>query len=270
MTKNFIIEDERGRRHPFTSPLSWNELTADTLLIWAGICMQKLSLDHALRAALMWMCAIPKKYFFKLPDTELKKITPRLNFLFGKNQLTKWVIKKFTHRGIVYHGPADCLGNLKIKEFRRTEIYYQKYTSTGDVKYLRLLVATLYRPERAGVIDDDIRAEVNEHAIHKAADRIKGYRIGKFRFLYVKFQFFQAVLLNYEGCRTLMHDTFPKVFLKGSGKKTDQVFDLEEIIDTVAGGALGDALTTESINVYRFFKHLTKQLESAEKYKPKR
>ncbi len=268
MNDYFAIQDEKGELHRFTSPLSWNQLSEKQLIQWAGLCLKSLPLDHVLRSVLLLFCQIPEKLFFKLGDDQLALIKPRVEFLFGKNQLTKWVISQFTFRGVVYYGPVDHLGNIKIKEFRRTEIYYQKYLATHDVKYIRLLAATLYRPLRKGVIDDDKREDLNEHAVFKRADLFKGNQFGRIRFNYLKSSFLHAILLNYEGCRIAIHNHFPKVFVKREGvKASDKVFDLEDLIDTVAGGALGDTLTTENINMYRFFKYLTKQIESAEKIK---
>lgn len=268
MNDHFSIQDEKGELHRFTSPKSWNELTEKQLIQWAGICLQTLSLDYVLRCALILFCAIPEKLFFKLRDDQLTLIRPRIEFLFGKNKLTKWVISQFTFRGVQYYGPVDYLGNIKIKEFRRTEIYYQKYLATKDIQYVRLLAATLYRPLRKGVIDDDKREDLNEHSVFTRADLFKGHRLGRFRFNYLKPAFLHAILLNYEGCRISIHDQFPKVFVKREGvKASNKVFDLEELIDSVAGGAMGDTLATENINMYRFFKYLTKQIESAEKIK---
>lgn len=268
MKDYFLIEDEKGKQYRYTCPRSWNQLNKKQLIQWAGICLQSLPLDHVIRAVLLLFCKIPEKLFFKLTDDQLIQLRPRIEFLFGKNQLTKWVISRFKFRGVEYHGPADYLGNIKIKEFRRTEIYYQKYLETHDMTYVRLLVATLYRPLRSGVIDDDVREDLNEHSVFTRADLFKGSRYWVFRFWYLKPAFLHAVLLNYEGCRASIHQLFPKVFTApANGKKSNKIFDLEELIDAVAGGALGDTTTSENINMYRFFKYLTKQIETSEKIK---
>lgn len=269
MSNYFHIEDEKGKLHRYSIPLKWNDLTERQLLLWAWICSQQLSLDHALRAAFMKLCGVPERFFFRLPDSELKKVVHKLKFLFGKNRLSVWVIKKFRFRGVVYHGPANNLANLTIKEFRRTEIYYQHFLKTRDKKHLRLLAATLYRPKCKGVADDDVREALREIEVHKHAKRFEGWKLGRLRIWQLSPVVLQATLLNYEGCRAVIQEAFPKVFVKGSGKGGDGVFDFAEIIDTVAGGALGDARSTEETNLIRFLKHLTRQIESAEEIKRK-
>lgn len=269
MNNFFHIEDDKGKLHRYNIPLKWNDLTEKQLLLWAWICLQKLSLDHALRAAFMKLCGIPEKFFFRLPDSELQKQAHKLKFLFGKNRLNNWIIRKFRFRGVTYYGPANNLANLTIKEFRRTEIYYQHYLRSHDKKHLRLLAATLYRPKCKTVADDDVREDLKEISVHRHAKRFEGWKVGRFRIWQLSPAVLHATLLNYEGCRTVIQEAFPKIFVKGSAGAKSEVFDFIEIIDTVAGGALGDARATEGTNLIRFLKHLTRQIESAEEVKRK-
>lgn len=268
------IFDERGKKHSFTGPAKWSELTEQQLLAWAGLCLKKLPFDHMVKAAFILLYRIPPKLFFRVPGSQIIQIAGRLEFLWKENKLTSWLIKEIQFRGTKYYGPANSLSNITIAEYRITEIYYQAYLRTKDKHYLYLLLATLYRPKRKGIINSDIREDIREYEINRRADKFKGVQIGSIRVFGIKTKYLQAVLLNYEGCRNYITSTFPTVFTRRSNNEirptnSERLFDFEEVIDTVAGGAFGDAEKTGNTNLFRFLKYLSKQIEQAEELKRK-
>lgn len=244
-----------------SAPSAWNEMSEKNLVDWAAITLKKLDIGYAIRLAVIMFYFEPKLYF-RLKDPQILQLASTLKFLFGDNTLTKWTIGKIRVGFRNYYGPENKLQNITIEEYRRTELYYQAYIKKDDQRALDMLLATLYRPKRKGIIDRDIREDMTELGIRKRAEKMsklpKKYR--------------QAILLNYEGCRNFISSNFLSKLPKDGEAKPTDIFDFNQIILGVAGGEgkFGTKAETEKANLYDFLQHLITNAEQIEKIKAKR
>lgn len=260
MNKVIAINSITKKKVTYTAPSHWNELNEKQLIAWAAICLKKLSIDNAIRLALIAMYGIPPMEFFLIPESQKVELAPTIKFLFEKNNLVKWVIPQIGCGFRNYYGPEDRLGNITIAEFRRTELYYQAYIKTGQDEYLDLLIATLYRAKRKGLIDKDIREDITEYGIRNRAKRLKSLS-RKFR---------QATLLNYEGCRGFIHANYlSKLPTSKSDTPSKELFDFNGIIRTIAGGKFGTFEETNSAMLYDFLEHLLETVKEVERLNAK-
>lgn len=248
-------------KYNLTAPSSWNELNEKQLLDWAAICLKKMSLNNCGRMALLAMYDIPVRPFFLIPDSQLIQLLPTIKFLFGANKLTKWVIPVIEHKGVKYHGPEQLLQNVSVGEWAKLELYYQVYTKQAKKEALEMLIATLYREARKGVLDKDIRVDLHELDARERALKLKD--------IAPKLQ--HAILLNYEGCRGLIQEAYLSK-LQGDGdkgRKAVEIFDYRKVILSVAGGKFGTMAETENANLHDFMQHLVTNEEEIQRIRRK-
>lgn len=246
-----------GKRYDYTAPSNWNELTEKQLILWAAISIKHLSPSDALRLSMMVMYDIPRQLFKQIPDSQLAQLAPTLRFLFEDNKLSKWVIKELKDQRL--YGPTDRLESMTIGEFAKTELYYQVYVKKNNKAALDLLIAALYRPKHTGQIDKDIREPLTEYGTRQRAEQMAKLP-AKLR---------QAILLNYEGCRNQIRSKYLDKLPKSNAAKSDEIFDYNKTILTVAGGKFGTKSETEKAQLYDFLQHLIDTAEDVERIKKK-
>lgn len=241
----------KGKATDHTAPSNWNEVTEPQLLSWGAMCLKKLDLPDAVRLAIMVFYSIPFKVFRTIPEAGKVQLAYTLQFLFGVNNLVKWVIPQIKHEGHIYHGPGDRLENITIAEFAKTELYYQVYVKQQNPLALDMLIAALYRPQRSGLLDRDIREDLTEIGTKHRAEL----------FSKLEPRLRQAILLNYEGCRNFIRINFLDKLPKDGQGSSDEIFDFNKVILNVAGGKFGTKSETEKAYLFDFLQHL---LDTAE------
>lgn len=243
----------------FTAPSEWNELSKKQLFMWSGIVRQKITVDFALKSAVLLFYKIKISLFNKMNEAQQVQLKQTLDFLASGNELTKNVIGSFRLFFTRYYGPANRLSNITVLEYRRTEIYYQLYQRTGEGRFLNLLCATLFRPKGKGKADEDVRNPILEIGINR--------RARLFKWLHPNLR--HSILLFYEGCRNYIHSSHKAIFKTTAERKQNKknLFDFEEIIIAVSGEKFGSFKETGETNLYRFFKHLENRMEEAERLK---
>jgi hypothetical protein len=241
----------KGKTTDHAAPSNWNECTEAQLLSWGAICLKKLDLPDAVRLSIIVFYNIPFKVFKTIPEAGKVQLAHTLPFLFGENNLVKWIIPKIEQNKQTYYGPADRLENLTIGEFSKTELYYQIYVKQNNPLALDMLIAALYRPQRNGLADRDIREDFTEIGTKDRAEQ--------FSTLEPKLR--QAILLNYEGCRNFIRKNFlDKLPNDGKGEQ-QEIFDFNKVILNVAGGKFGTKSETDKAWLFDFLQHL---LDTAE------
>ena len=252
------IKRPSGKTEVYTAPASWDELSPKQLRYWSAICLQSIPLNEAKKQLVKLCYRIPQRTFNHLKTGQVPQIADTLNFLFENNQLTKWLIKSVRWGFVRYYGPGDFLANLTIAEYRRTELYYQAYVRSTDKQWLALLMATLYRRKRGNKVTDDIREDLTEHGVEKRSRR----------FSKLSPHLLQACLLNYEGCRNHMINQYARAFKPtGPSEQSNEIFDLEEVIEAFAGDKFGSFSETEKTNLHRFFRYMVHSIEQLEENK---
>jgi hypothetical protein len=268
------IDSISKKKFEFTAPSNWNEVNEKQLIAWAAICLKKLEFGEAIRMALIVFYSIPPIKFFLIPESQKVELAPTLEFLFGPNKLIRWIIKEVKIASFLamtrrYYGPEDRLSNITIGEFRRLEFYWQAFTKSYELSaksyehrdsaegFLDLLIATLYRPKRKGLIDKDVREDISEHGLRLRAEQMAKLP-RKVR---------HAILLNYEGCRAYIREKYLDKLPKGESKSESEIFDYNGIILSVSGGKFGTFKETESAPLYEFLQHVVDTAEEVERLK---
>lgn len=221
--------------HQRNLALTWNELTGAQLLDVAKVLgigyEREASRRDSLLAALL---QLPTRDFRQLNVVQRVEMRPLVAFLATPTahppltaQLLP-VLRLGKHR---YHGPREAFRNLRFDEFIFADTYYLRYLQTGGAHYLSQLVATLYRPQRAGydptavAYQGDRREDFNEHLVPARAQRLAA----------LPDHYQHAVLLYYQGCRRLLEQRYPYVFSQDNTAKAS-TGGWQEVLHELAGG----------------------------------
>lgn len=252
---NLVSLKFRGKLIQLAAPSGWNGITPAQFLTWIITLQADLTEEEKLRRAVPIFYSTKRRLYRHIPEHYLIQFAPTLRFLFEQNKLNKWLIQSFRHRFRRYYGPADKLSNLTAYEFFIVcEPLYWKYKATGSISTLNALVATLYRPKRNDIVQNDLREPLTDAGIAARAKR--------FASLPVPLQL--AIVFNYEGCRNYIAHTHQKAFSNNGGGKSNKRGD---ITLTLSGDKLGDLEKTRNTNLYTFLLHLENLIEQEEKLK---
>lgn len=238
----------------------WNELNKRQLLYISKIIFKRGMIErHQKIAALMVLLFYNFKNFnlkfyikfIRLPIFAMGSALKATDFLWKGNDISKFIIKKFSHRFRTYHSPDDLFGNLTIHEFAFADTFYERWKKYLKINDLDHLVAILYRVKDREIDSSsehykgDIRTPFNEHHIPKNVKRLKSLPD---RYKY-------AILLQYEGNRNQFIQTFEHCFSK-SEKRSGKIEGWGKTIMMMAGG-LQNLKQTNEVNIYSFFQQLT-------------
>jgi len=219
----------------FEMPESWNELSADAVLYiaksidhWKASIKYNIDLGKAKCLTLFAILGLTpealrdknKKLLYDailISDDEVRgQLMGALNFIFdedAKIELTKNLFPELKVGENTFVGPVDGLDNICFGEFVACEQFYEAYTTTKNIEYLRMLVATLYRfantdfdPLAADTTGDE-RERFNTNNI-KARTKL---------FMRCGIEYLKAVELFYVSCRNKIVDANPNIFEGGSG-----------------------------------------------------
>lgn len=175
--------------------------------------------------------------------TELKK---HFSFIYEKNDRHKFIEFKG------YQKPQDRIFNLTIEEYAVADDLNNKYLETGDLNFLRHLVAVLYKKpnEKYNIIKQNQRA--------KRFRFLKGYEL-------------LAVHITWNGCKEYITKRFPKVYPKvkavqGKGKNQKGFLD---VVLQLSGGKFGTYQETKNELVYTFLAEFENTIINQEIWKEK-
>jgi hypothetical protein len=217
--------------------LTWNELTGRQLLevartLSTGYQREAIQLDALLAALLQ----IPRRDFRQLNVVQRVHLRPYVQFLHAPTDhppLTAQLLPVLKVAKQFYYGPREAFRNLRFDEFIFADTYYLRYLQTGGEHYLDQLVATLYRPERAGydptAVDyaGDRRQDFNEHLVLARSLRLAT----------LPDHYKQAVLLYYRGCRRLLEQRYEYVFSSDNTTKAGaSATGWQDVLHGLAGG----------------------------------
>lgn len=253
----------KKKTYTYSYPSRWDEMDRKQLLIWCGILRMELLVGQALDVAIYLFAKIPKRVFSAMPFIYRLQLRDTVDFL-EENTMTANVLGYVRVMFRKQHGPAHKLANLTIGEWRRTELYYELWSRTGQTKYLYLLAATLFRP--AGRYrGDDIRCKLTENSIARRA-QLFSWALHP--------NALKAIQLFYEGARAYVQRRFSKIYRNtGSQSPTlgeQMLHDWEDTILAYSGDKLGNFVETAETNLYVFLKHMTERVEELEKLKAKK
>lgn len=215
--------------------LTWNELTGRQLLDVAKVLLTGYERPPTrLDALLAALLQVPARDFRQLNLVQRIELRPLVRFLHAPTDhlpLTAQLLPVLRIGRRHYHGPREAFRNLRFDEFIFADTYYLRYLQTGGEHYLDQLVATLYRPERAGydpnAVDyaGDRREDFNEHLVPARALRLAG----------LPDHYKHAVLLYYRGCRRLLEQRYPYVFTTDNTAKAS-TSGWQDVLHELAGG----------------------------------
>jgi len=103
-----------------------------------------------------------------------------------------------------FYGPSDEFNNIKFGEYVDGLSHFMDFNATGDVKYLRLLLAVFYRRPMNAIIvktlkqldkfNGDVRCAYNPASVGKRAENFKNVHIGIVYGFYLLFASFQKYI----------------------------------------------------------------------------
>ena len=253
----------------FKIPKSWNEVSPETLVFIAALCENGIPKQELLVKTFLFdnqLKVIPNnnrnllsvshgKTEFVLTSDILNQLANCYSFLLkdntdGNYHLNPILIKplpSFNINGITYYSPADALTNISLHEFIFCETYFHHYTVKDSSKYLDLLIATIYRPERENYKPEygDRRAIFNDFVINDRAAKIESLPTTQK----------QVIKWFYEGSCAHLHKKFPHVFNTGSSASgSNDVF--EGFIKLVNVLASNDITKTDKVRESNLYEAL--------------
>jgi len=169
-----------------------------------------LELTEYDRLKLIWaFLGIKHKILFRFFDYQIKELLSFTVFLIkGKKILNKVIIPDFKLKRTQYFGPADRFENVSFGEFIIADTHFMNFINTGDDKFIKLLIACLYRPQNIEYDTDspDYSGDIRE----KFNTKIIRYRSHLFRKLSSKTQ--DTILFNYKTIRKWLSQRYMYVF----------------------------------------------------------
>lgn len=246
----------KDKKESYQLPEFWHELNGKQLVGWAQLCLQKKDFLEAKIYFIQRFYPFSKTAQKWLRKHHFIEIVQRMTFLTQSPRMSCWLIPSFRLWFIRYEGPGDALSAMTIAEFRLAEICYTKYLKSHDKQFLIALAAILYRPKREQDFSSDRRKVLAKCSIDRQTKRFK--RLSP--------ALLQAILMNYEGCRSFIHLRYASLF-KTNGHEAS-VQDFQDIIDAVAGDKLGTITQTEQTHIHRFFRHLMNMIKAKTELQP--
>lgn len=234
-------------------PKSWNELTDKQMKNMGKIAHKKgTSFDVACWLVLNDVKAYQFRRLQQLKTvmqlvtmTELKK---HFSFIYEKNDRHKFIELKG------YQKPQDRIFDLTIEEYAVADDLNNKYLETGELNFLRHLVAVLYKKpnERYDITLQNERAR---------------------RFKFLKGFELLAVHIAWNGCKEYITKRHPKVYpaVKSVQKQTkgkSQKGFLDVVLQ-LSGGKFGTYQETKNELVYTFLAEFENTIINQEEWKEK-
>lgn len=241
-----------GKKY-YSFPEIWNELTGQQLVQVLQIIDSKYS-DEKKRLRLVQRLAGLNNWRFLFANVdELAEYFYLIQFLMEGNTLTKNLLRDY--KG--FHGPADSLSNLVVKEYIYAESYYLAYKEQGSILDIDNLVAVLYRPGKENYNrklnpDGDVRTAFNEHLIGHYGAKIHHWP------LEVK----QAILHWFEGCRLKMIEDYSDVF-SGEGGVPAKRGLLSIAVSMAEATTFGSFQDVEVLNLHTFMIGMSEAVEKS-------
>jgi len=137
-----------------------------------------------------------------------------LNFMFTTPPfILRLPLKSIEIDGTKYIAPSDKFENICAEEFHFTDMYFNKYYESNDIKWLYWLAATLYRPAtlERWKQRNDMREVFNRHLIDDRFEVMQKLPVAD---LYL-------LAIWYESCRSLLGKICPALWEEASGKSKD-------------------------------------------------
>lgn len=228
----------------FNIPTKWNDLTGKQLLQICKLYPQQLDENLFLVRAALIVTGLkifytkknkPFRSFLKglkrvVIDTyTFTEICNTQRYLLNKCKLSRQLIPSIKIGSKRLYGPGDRLTNMRFGEWLQVDVYMQSYSSTKEIRYLKLAVAAMYRRKdrrkiRSKEFDGDVREQFNEFTIEKNAKRLKR----------VKPHYFLAISMFFNGSMQGLREKFPLALGETSGSyRGDLLKDTLALIDSL-------------------------------------
>lgn len=150
-----------------------------------------------------------------------------------------------------YQRPMDRIVDVTIQEFAVADDLNNMYLKTGDISYLKLLTAVLYRPKRESYNHLDLEKNIK-------------------RFKKDKNAFFKAVHLAFNGSKKGIVDKFTHVYPKIKvQQKSNKKSGLLDVVLKMSGGKFGTYNETKNTLLYTFLTELEESIVQQEKMQEK-
>ena len=234
------------------SPRCWNDLTRSQLLFVCALFAKAKPISNFLcRVAmkvydLRLIKSIPageeefflfrkKRQRIILSALQVDTLSRKLEWLTTESDLSVNKIPVIRVGLRKYYGPEDKLFNLTFNEYQSAENYYLAFNKLREVKYLDMLVATLYRPRiknlrgelRKPSFNGDIREPFNDYLTQRRVKKVSRLNIA---YKWVVFQFFSGSVCH-------LQKTYSLVFqeLGGSPDSLSKVYQQTMLIEYLKG-----------------------------------
>ncbi|MVN77749.1 hypothetical protein GO988_15555 [Hymenobacter sp. HMF4947] len=231
-------------------PATWNELTRKQLLRVLAELYAAPRPGRQLRL-LHLLTGFPLPLLATQPVVVLAQLLPLTHWLNSEaHLLTEQLLpslvipgRRLSEPATTWHGPRGYLQNLLFGEFMFADTFFVLYCLHGTQDLLDQFLTVLYRPARRGASpeDDDwngdVRLAFNEHQLETRTPR--AFRIDALQKL--------AVVTWYRGCRALLAQEFPDVFVaadEDDKTRAKQAPDWSRVLRQFAGGAFGPVENT--------------------------
>lgn len=235
--------------YAYQIPQSYNELTGYQLVsLMPLLCETDDEPDLIALKVLRVLLDMGKIKFMKLHVDAKYRMIPYTTWVLKPEGLTRQLIPYYISGFKKYYGPKSEFDNLTVREFHAAEIYYSNAKEKNDRESLAFLAAVLYRPGKPGYDtvrdpDGDIRVPFNNNELEYWAKKFTSWPVAVL----------QSILVWYDGCKQLLIDAHPNVFMKHEGTQTVETQErgVFNLMRTLAdGGKYGDFERVGDMNIH--------------------
>lgn len=264
------------RGHQVTIPAEWKELTARHVLLLGALFpllpthekglaillgFIRLSGGWRIQWTLYQNMVLGRRLQRKLgynPFVERLELAmealDQFEWIYKDNMLSENRFPVVRSRGRSYYGPSEQLKNLEINEFSYADGFYTQYLKNpGEIKFLELLIATLWRGPGPGHPNDP-RRYFYEQSLDE--DIAWARRLPDARK--------KALLINYIGMRNAVVRSKPgKAVFTRSLKTEARKTGWGHVILRMAGGKFGEYDKTRRAMLWDVLRELEMQKQDA-------
>jgi hypothetical protein len=206
-------------------PETWNQLSRKQLLYVCRLYILNLTelkfktwvfikftgikaLPHQIIVGRLYYFFQKNKIRFSLTPDELLWFLHSVDYLLSESKLTINHFPVFRILGKRFFGPSNSCYNISVMEFLLAEQMLEAFNRTHQLKYLRLICAILYRPQRKPYrsnspdYNGDRRETFNDFTFKR---RERWFRLLSKSKLY-------AVYIFFVGCRNALIEKHPYLF----------------------------------------------------------
>jgi hypothetical protein len=250
-----------GVQKYYLFPEKWEELTQEQFILFIRVLNTEDNLERAKIKIAQKLLNVPDRIYYNLLslgkykeehkiDAKIEfmasqyseELFPYMEYLFDNKPFMVNPIKDITGKKNVLYGPKDGYEDVTIGEIEEADQAYQMYRDTSDIKWLKRMVAILYRPKQFSLKGNKSRIDYNIDKIEDIETQLE--KVDEVILKGVKF-IYERILAWYAA-----HPIYKQLFAGGGEDATPDIKGWSRLIRGLSGEKLGTIDMVRKMKLY--------------------